>query len=62
MLGYLDAGSLTVLTAALAGGLAGVAVLVRMYWHRILGMFSKKHRVRADEARAQLVGSADADD
>jgi hypothetical protein len=62
MLGYLDAGSLTVLTAALAGGLAGVAVLLRMYWYRILGVFSKKHRVRADEARAQLVGSADADD
>jgi hypothetical protein len=62
MLGYLDAGSFMILWAALAGGLAGVAVLVRMYWHRILGVFSKKHRVRADEARAQLVGSADADD
>lgn len=40
--------------AALAGGAAGVAVLGRMYWHRALGVFSKKHRAIADESAKNL--------
>ena len=32
------------LMAAFAGGAAGIGVLVRLYWHRILGVFSKKHQ------------------
>jgi hypothetical protein len=32
-----------------------------MYGHRILGVFSKKHRIQADEARAELVVDADVD-
>lgn len=47
------------IAAAFAGGVAGVAVLGRMYWYRLLGVFSKKHRLRADEARGELVGDAD---
>jgi hypothetical protein len=31
-----------------------------MYGHRLLGVFSKKHRMRAAEARAELA-DADAD-
>jgi hypothetical protein len=62
MLGYLDGGSLSLITAALAGGVAGVAVLLRMYGNRVLGVFSKKHRGRAEEARAQLVGHDDPGD
>jgi hypothetical protein len=42
--------------AAIAGGGAGVAVLLRMYGNRILGTFSKKRRAKADEARAALLG------
>jgi hypothetical protein len=34
---------------------------MRMYGHRLLGVFSKKHRMRAAEARAELVVDADAD-
>ena len=30
--------------AAVAGGFAGFVVLMKMYWHRVLGVFSKKHR------------------
>lgn len=56
MLSYLDGASLSMIAAALAGGLAGVGVLFRMYWHRLVGVFSKKHRLRAKEARAQLLG------
>ena len=60
MLSYLDPGAGSMIVAALAGGIAGIAVFFRMYWHRLLGVFSKKHRVKAEEAQAELVGS-DAD-
>jgi hypothetical protein len=36
-------------------------VLAKMYGHRFLGIFSKKHRRQADETRAQLVPDRDAD-
>lgn len=42
------------IVAALAGGAAGVAVLVKMYWHRVLGVFSKKHRAIAEESARNL--------
>jgi len=57
MLSYLDGASVSMIAAAFASGFAGLAVLTRMYWHRILGVFSKKHKARADEARAELVTS-----
>jgi hypothetical protein len=59
MFGYLDAGTGSMIAAAIAGGAAGIAVLVRMYGYRFLGIFSKKHRARAESARAELVGTAD---
>lgn len=42
--------------AALAGGLAGVAVLFKMYYHKVLGLVSKKHRRTAEQAEADLLG------
>jgi hypothetical protein len=59
MLSYLDAGSASMLAAAVAGGAAGLVVLARVYWHRILGVVSKKHREQARAAAAQLVGTSD---
>jgi hypothetical protein len=56
MLGYLDANSGSIIVAALAGGAAGIAVLCKLYWNRILGLFSRKHRTKADEVKAELVG------
>ena len=56
MLSYLDAGTGSVILAALAGGVAGIAVLFRMYWYRFLGLFSSKYRNAADSAAAQLTG------
>lgn len=47
------------LAAAVAGGAAGIAVLFRVYWHRFLGVFSRKHRDAADEAASELVASTD---
>jgi hypothetical protein len=61
MFGYLDGASVSMITAAVAGGGAGIAVLFRMYGNRILGVFSKKRRARADAAREELVGAADTD-
>ena len=61
MLSYLDAGSGTMIIAALAGGAAGVGVLFRMYSNRFLGLFSKKRRAEADRAREELIGSSSPD-
>lgn len=59
MLSYLDPGTGSMIAAALASGLAGFGVLVKMYGHRIAGVFSKKHRAQANEYRSQLSGEAD---
>jgi hypothetical protein len=59
MFAYLDAGSGSMLAAAVAGGAAGIAVLFRVYWHRFLGLFSRKHRTAADEAASELVAGVD---
>jgi hypothetical protein len=55
MLAYLDANTGSIVLAALAGGAAGIAVLCKMYWNRILGLFSKKHKAKADEAKSELL-------
>jgi hypothetical protein len=56
VLTYLDAGTGSMLMAAFAGGAAGVGVLLRLYGHRILGVFSKKHRAAAEETFGDLMG------
>jgi hypothetical protein len=62
MFSYLDAGTGSMIAAAIAGGAAGVGVLLRMYGNRILGVFSKKRRVRAERDREALVGATADDD
>jgi hypothetical protein len=57
MLSYLDAGTGSMLMAAFAGGAAGIGVLLRMYGHRFLGVFSKKHKAQAEEEFHELMGS-----
>jgi hypothetical protein len=59
VLSYLDAGTGSMIVAAFAGGAAGIAVLLRMYGHRLFGVFSKTHRARAEEAKAQLLGDGE---
>lgn len=56
MLGYLDANSGSMIVAALAGGGAGMIVLLRMYGYRLLGAFSPKYRAKAAAKRSELVG------
>lgn len=55
MLSYLDANTGSMIAAALAGGGAGIAVLVKMYGYRFLGLFSKKYREKAAAERTELV-------
>ena len=52
---YLDANSGSMILAAVAGGAAGIAVLLKLYWNRFLGLFSKNRKAKAEEARAQLL-------
>jgi hypothetical protein len=56
---YLDAGTGSMIAAALAGGAAGIGVLLRMYGNRILGVFSRSRREQAEQARVALLGEAD---
>jgi hypothetical protein len=46
MLGYLDAGSGSIIASAAAAGFAGAAVAAKMSWGRVTGKFK---RGRADE-------------
>lgn len=55
MLAYLDANSGSMVAAAVAGGAAGIAVLFKFFGHRVLGVFSRKHRAEAAAARADVV-------
>ena len=61
MLSYLDATTGSMVMAAFAGGAAGIGVLARMYGHRILGVFSKKHKAQAEEDFHDLMGKTSAD-
>lgn len=55
MLSYLDGQTGAMLAAALAGGVGGVAVLLKMYWYRLTGVFSKKARQRATDTQLELL-------
>jgi len=59
MLAYLDANSGSIVVAALAGGVAGIAVLLKLYWNRILGLFSKQRKEKAAELQDELVAADD---
>jgi hypothetical protein len=63
-LAYLDANSGSMIAAAVAGGLAGVAVVVKLWWRRVTGVFSPKRRAaaRAAEANTAEAGTAGAAD
>ncbi len=59
MYAYLDPATGSMVGAFAVAGFAGVIVLIRMYWHRFLGLFSKKHRSQADDLAEQLVGETE---
>lgn len=49
ILGYLDPGSSSAILQLIAGGVAGLAVTAKLFWHRILRFL----RIRRDEPDAQ---------
>jgi hypothetical protein len=42
VLGYLDAGSGSLILQALAGGFAGMAVVGKLYWRRFKRVFARR--------------------
>jgi hypothetical protein len=60
VLGYIDPGSGSLIVSALVGGLAGIAVIAKMGWHRFIALFSPAARRRLKEERA-AAEAADAD-
>jgi hypothetical protein len=42
VVGYLDPGSGSMILQALAGGLAGIAVVGKVYWRRIKRVFARR--------------------
>lgn len=54
MLAYLDANSGSLIASVIAGGAAGIAVVVKMGWRRTLGTLSPKQRRALKQERLHL--------
>lgn len=54
LVAYLDGNSGSMVIGAIAAGFAGIAVVVKVYWRRFIGLFSPKVRHEA-KAAAQTV-------
>ncbi len=48
--GYLDPASGSMLLQLILGGVAGAALAVKLFWHRILGFFGVKPKSTDDDA------------
>ena len=61
---YLDPGSGSMLLQLVLGGLAGLAVIAKLYWHRLLGLFgmhSQQEESDSDTEAASLTTSNPSD-
>lgn len=47
---YLDPASGSMLLQMIVGGIAGLALAVKLFWHRILGFFGGKSQRQDDDA------------
>lgn len=45
---YLDAGTGSMIMQLILGGLAGLAVILKLFWHRILGIFGIKKKEKEE--------------
>lgn len=50
---YLDGGTGSMLLQLMLGGVAGMIAILRLYWHKILSVFSKKYREEHQEEHNQ---------
>ena len=57
---YLDPGSGSMLLQVLLGGLAGIAVLLKMYWHRLLAWLGLEKGQQAETGANELPAQAEA--
>lgn len=46
---YLDPGTGSLVLQAIVGGLLGIGVLVKAYWSKIKGLFSKKKKAKPEK-------------
>ena len=51
-LAYLDPGSGSMLLQLVLGGLAGLAVIAKLYWHRLLGLFGIHSQQQESDSEA----------
>ena len=61
---YLDPGSGSMLLQLVLGGLAGLAVIAKLYWHRLLGLFgvnTKQEESESETESASLTTSEPSD-
>ncbi len=47
---YLDPASGSMLVQLIVGGIAGAAVVIKLYWHKFLGLFGVKRQDPAEAA------------
>jgi len=47
LIGYLDPGTGSVILQALIGGVAGLAVTAKLWWHRVTGIFRRDSRAES---------------
>ena len=48
LIGYIDPGTGSIILQAIAAGIIGGAVAVKLFWHRILNFFGLKKRNNQD--------------
>ena len=48
LIGYIDPGTGSIILQALAAGIIGGAVAIKLFWHRILAFFGLKKRNNQD--------------
>ena len=60
-LAYLDPGTGSMILQAVLGGIAGIAVLVKVGWRRIIGLFSPRRRRAFEAEQAAKARAAEAD-
>ena len=48
---YLDPGTGSIMLQMLLGGLAGAAVIAKIYWHRFVSLFRSKKSLDGEEQR-----------
>ena len=58
-LAYLDPGSGSMFLQLLLGGVAGVVMILKLYWHRLLVFFGIKKKETSDETSITPDGAPD---